>query len=149
MLRLITACPDLKGKKVLIAAIHDDAAFAACMQVEIGQPVSLTVGTGRDETSIPTKISGVLKCRGKGVWLSQYRQRRVRVLLYGVAGCGGCCDLQRGDFFITPGHFEAAGTPLDHYDILVIKQGVSVCAAQTVCQIGDDGGYKGRHLSIY
>lgn len=25
--------------------------------------------------------------------------------------------------FITPGHFEAAGTPLDHYDILVIKQG--------------------------
>ena len=25
--------------------------------------------------------------------------------------------------FITPGHFEAAGTPRDHYDILVIKQG--------------------------
>lgn len=123
MLRLITACPDLKGKKVLIAAIHDDAAFAACMQVEIGQPVSLTVGTGRDETSISTKISGVLKCRGKVLGYLNTDSDE----------CGSCCTVSLGAVdvvisnaatsFITPGHFEAAGTPLDHYDILVIKQG--------------------------
>lgn len=123
MLRLVTsACPDTQ-KRILITAIHDDAAYAACVKAGVGSPVTVRVGTGRDETSVPVEITGVVKCLGKVLGYLNCDSDE----------CGECVTVSLGNIdvvlsnaatsFITPGHFDAAGTPIDAYDIIVLKQG--------------------------
>ncbi|QTQ11937.1 M81 family metallopeptidase [Treponema parvum] len=124
ILRLVLSSKERHSKRILITPIYDLKAFEYCKSQKIGTTVSLTVGTGRDVTSNPVAIKGILKSKGD---LLGYLNCFDDV-------CGKCFTIQIDDkldvqisntatSFITAKHFDYAKTPLCNYDIIVLKQG--------------------------
>lgn len=124
MLRAILGHRGLAGKRILVTPIFDAAAFAACEGRAVGDEVSFSLGTGREEISRPVRLAGRVKVRGDMLgYLNVDREK-----------AGDCVTIAVGDnldvsvsnvvgSFITPGHFEAAGLDLNDYDIIILKQG--------------------------
>ena len=123
MLRLILNHKDIDNRKILITPIFDLKAYNECNKYKFGDKISLSIGTNRDETSIPITITGILKSKGD---------------LLGYLNCDGdICgqcytisiknlDIQISNIatsFITPNHFIFAKTPINEYEIIVLKQG--------------------------
>lgn len=122
MLRLFAA-KDLGGKKAVIAAIYDQEAYRKLQSHQVGDAVSVPIGTGHDEHSAPVLLEGTLKCKGDLLGYLNATDDKVGEVCTVSAGDLDVVVANRGDSFITVNHFTRAGLSMDEYDVIVVKQG--------------------------
>ncbi|MEI3605233.1 M81 family metallopeptidase [Pseudogracilibacillus sp. SE30717A] len=114
---------NIGNKKVLVAAIYDEASYNKLSSYEIGNEVSIEVGANFDENSAPVKLTGTLKAKGE---LLGYQTSKNDVI-------GNVCTIDvgnidivvanHGDSFTTINHFKKAGLEIQEYDVIIVKQG--------------------------
>ncbi|MCI8317055.1 MAG: M81 family metallopeptidase [Lachnospiraceae bacterium] len=122
ILRLILDMGNCK-KRVLITTLYDPEAYAGCRDKQEGEAVSVRIGTGRDIFSEPVLVEGTILSKGE---------------ILGYLNCetdvSGHCVTVRNEFAdvmicnvpasaISENHFKASRTPLEEYDIVILKQG--------------------------
>lgn len=122
MLRLFVK-KEFGGKKALIAAIYDPEAYRTLQSHQIGDAVSVQIGTGYDDDSAPVLVKGTLKCKGDLLGYLNATNDKVGDVCTVTAGDIDVVVANRGDSFITVNHFTQAGLNIDEYDVIVVKQG--------------------------
>lgn len=114
---------DLKGKKVVVAAILDKGAYEKLACHEVGEQVAVDVGINHDRDSFPVRVEGILKAKGD---LMGYYSSKNDVTGHVCTVSMGDIDVvvaNGGDSFTTVNHFTRAGLDINDYDVAIVKQG--------------------------
>ena len=114
---------DLNNKKVCISAIFDADAYDTCTKYNIGDKVSIDVGTNFDEHSKSVKVEGILKAKGDLLGYLGGTSDRVGKTCTISVGDIDVVIANKGHSFITLNHFTSAGLKIEDYDVIVVKQG--------------------------
>lgn len=107
-------------ENVLFASITDKCAVKKCLDLDIGTPVSLTIGATVDTAGVKTKIEGVLKNKSRvPSWSSDDGCNSV------IVSCGAY-DVIITEIaipFISKNVFDRAGANIYDYKTIVVKAG--------------------------
>lgn len=123
ILRSFLSLKDLNNKKVCISAIFDAEAFENCDQYDIGDTVTIDVGTNYDEHSASVTVKGKLKAKGDLLGYLGGTSDRVGKTCTISVGEIDVVIANKGHSFITLNHFKSAGLNIKDYDVIVVKQG--------------------------
>lgn len=115
---------DTKGKKILLAGIHDKKTHAMMKQYKLNEHVSIDLGVHEDEGSLPVHIEGVLIQIGEGMNGSDVNNivgptYTVRIDTTAIDVIIVNRNLQYGCMQ----QFHKAGHEFHDYDIVVVKMG--------------------------
>ena len=123
MLKIVLKSSSDMDKRVLVTPICDPAAYRQCRESSVGSEINLPIGTDRDDISSPVEVTGIITGFGKALGYLNTENDEA----------GSCCVIRcgkadiiisdRATSFITPEHFTAAGTPLEEYHAVILKQG--------------------------
>lgn len=121
ILREFLSKPDLAGKKICITGIWDRDTVEKCRDIEIGQTLTLSVGSGREDYAKKVELAGTIQAKGKMLAFFDKSPIGETVTL----SCGNihCTFTDTPSSFTWPEHFTAAGLQYMDYDVIVVKQG--------------------------
>lgn len=113
---------DLKGKRVLVAGIHDKQAHLNLSTKSIGDSVEFNLGVNEDKNSESVLIKGTLSSIGMGVYgsVSLHTVGQAYVVRVGKVDI---VVLNSNVQYGSMRQFEAVGLNFHDYDIVVVKMG--------------------------
>lgn len=113
---------DLKGKRVLVAGIHDKVAHQYLSTKSVGDVVDFNLGMNEDKNSEPVLIKGVLHSIGIGLYgsVSLHTVGKAYVVSTGKVDI---VVLNSNVQYGSMRQFEALGLNFHDYDIVVVKMG--------------------------
>ncbi|GAB3063898.1 M81 family metallopeptidase [Virgibacillus ainsalahensis] len=114
---------DLQDKKVLISAVYDAEAFHQLSSHEVGDQVTVKVGTNIDKDSAPVELEGTIKAKGDLLGYLNATNDKVGETCILSIGNLDVIISNSGESFITINHFTCAGVDVNDYDVIVVKQG--------------------------
>lgn len=114
---------DLKNKKVVVAAIYDTTSFDKLNEKNVGEEVEFEIGTNLDKYSKLITVKGVLKSKGDLLGYLNATEDKVGDVCTVSVKNVDIVIANKGNSFITIGHFTRAGLNIEDYDIVVVKQG--------------------------
>src|SRR5690625_1250051 len=123
LVKLTLSKKNLKGKKILFSSIFDKATYDECQKYNIGDNISINIGVNYDENSKAIPIRGILKSKGDLMGYLGSTSEKVGEVCTINIGNIDIAIANKGDSFITLGHFSSAGLNIKEYDIIVVKQG--------------------------
>ncbi|MBC8531313.1 M81 family metallopeptidase [Gehongia tenuis] len=111
---------DLKGKKVLIAAIYDEDATHEALKHEVGEKIVLGIGNEVDAFSKKIQVEATVKVKGDLIFRTGEIKGKTVTL------SAGDLDIvleDRVESFTHMAYFRSAGVDVNDYDIIVVKLG--------------------------
>lgn len=122
-------------KKVCVAAIFDEDAYNYCAKKDVGELISVSVGTNTSDLSKPIQIEGKLKSKGDLMGYLGFTNEKVGEVCTISIGNIDIVIANKAYSFITMNHFKKANLDFESYDIIVVKQGYLFSELESVSDL--------------